>query len=105
MIVRTPSERPVIFAIRLRNWEVVDRCESCGHQPVVIELPVLVAIRAVPVTRIIMPLVGESDCDTVPGERPQFLDEPVVELLRPFARQETNDFDSSIDELRAIPPS
>ena len=38
-------------------------------------------------------------------KRPQFLDEPVVQLPGPFAREKSNDFGPSVDELRAVPPS
>jgi hypothetical protein len=52
-----------------------------------------------------MPLVGEAYGNTIVGERPQFLDEPVVQLSCPFAREERNDFRSSTDEFRTVPPS
>ena len=55
-------------------------------------------------TRVIVPLVSEADRDAIPGERPHFLHEPVVQFLHPLAREESNDFVSSIDELRAVPP-
>ncbi len=35
-------------------------------------------------TRVVVPLVGEAYRDAVSGERPEFLDEPVVQLLGPF---------------------
>ena len=56
-------------------------------------------------TRVIVPLVSEAYRDAVRGERPQFLDEPIVQLSGPLASEEGNDFVSSVDELRAIPPS
>ena len=52
-----------------------------------------------------MPLVSEAYCYAVSGERPQFLDKPVVQRLGPLAREEGNDFVSSVNELRAVPPS
>ena len=55
--------------------------------------------------RVVVPFVSEAHRDAVSGERPQFLDEPVVQLPGPLARQESNDFTSSADELRAVPPS
>ena len=104
MVVGTPSERPVKFAIRYKNRKVVDACKPCGHEPVLIELPVLIAIGAVPVARVIVPLLREAHRDAVPGERPQFLDEPVVQFLDPLAGEEGNDFVSPGDELLAVPP-
>ena len=50
-------------------------------------------------TRVVVPLVREAYRDAVPGERPQFLDEPVVQLFRPLAREESDDFVSSVNEL------
>jgi hypothetical protein len=47
-------------------------------------------------TRIIVPFVSEAYRYTVPGKRPQILEEPILQLLRPVARKERNDFGSSI---------
>ena len=81
------------------DGKVVDRREPKSHELVVIELPVLIAIRAVPVTRVVVPLVSKAHRDAVSGERPQFLDEPVVQLFRPLPREEGDDFVSSVNEL------
>src|SRR5262249_24392420 len=35
----------------------------------------------IPVTRVVVPLVSAAYRDAVPGEHPQFFDEPVVQLL------------------------
>src|SRR5258708_39432913 len=58
-----------------------------------------------PVTRVVVPLVSETYRDAVRRERPHFLDEPVVQLLCPFAREKGNDLLSSVYELRAVSPS
>src|SRR5262252_6338112 len=105
MPIGTAPERPMILALRFLDRKVVDGGKPCGHEPVVIELPVLIAIGAIPVTRVVVPLVSEAHRNAVPGECPQFLDEPIVQFLGPLARQESNDFVSSVDELRAVPPS
>jgi hypothetical protein len=57
------------------------------------------------VSRVVVRLVSEAYRDAVPSERPPFLDEPLLQLLGPLARQKSNDFASPIDELRAVPPS
>jgi hypothetical protein len=57
------------------------------------------------VIRVVAPLVGEEYGDPVPGKRSHFLDQPVVQLLGPLAREESNDFVSSVDELRSVPPA
>ena len=87
------------------DGKVVDRREPKSHEPVIIELPILIAIGAIPVTQIVVPFVSEAHRNAVPGERPQFLDEPVVQLLDPLARKKSGNFISPIDELRAIPPA
>ena len=48
---------------------------------------------------------GLAHRDAVAGERPQFLDKPIVQFFGPLAREKSNDFVSSVDELGAIPPS
>src|SRR4029077_14604441 len=50
-------------------------------------------------------LVSEMNRDAVLGKRPHFLDEPVVQLLGPLTREERNDFVSSANELRSVPPA
>jgi hypothetical protein len=60
---------------------------------------------SLPVTRVIIPLVSEAHGNAVSRECPHFLNEPVVELSGPLAREEGNNFASPADELRAVPPS
>src|SRR6187549_2797818 len=52
-----------------------------------------------------MPLVGKAHRDAVSVERPEFLDEPVLQLLVPFAREELHDGFASLQELRSIAPN
>ena len=58
------------------------------HQPLGVELPVLVPVRAVPLSRVIVPFVGEAHAKPVGTEEPQLLDQPVVKLAVPLAAQE-----------------
>ncbi len=51
-----------------------------------------------------MPFVGETNCDAVLAERPQFLDEPIVQLTRPFTLQERDDSLAALQKFRAIAP-
>src|SRR6185295_4148028 len=74
------------------------------HEPALVEFPVLVAIGAEPVVRIVVPLVREAHGDAVAAEGPELLDEAVVELFRPFAREERRDLGPPAQELRAIAP-
>jgi len=79
MIIGATAKRPMIFALRFLNWKIIDARESQPHQAIVVELPILVAIRAIPISRIVVPLVGEPHGDAVIRERPQFLDQAVVQ--------------------------
>src|SRR5258708_35940165 len=100
MFVSPASKRPVVLAIRSQDGTVVNGCKSRRHKPIVVEFPVLIAVGAIPVIRVIVPLVSEAYGDPVPGKRPHFLDKPVVPLLGPLVREESNDLVSSVDELQ-----
>src|SRR5712671_8095347 len=102
MFVRPASKRPVVLAIRSQNGKVVDGCKSRRHKPIVVEFPVLIAVGAIPVIRVIVPLVSEAYGDPVPGKRPHFLDKPVIPLLGPLAREKCNDLVSPVDKLRSV---
>jgi hypothetical protein len=58
---------------------------------VLVEFPVLVAVAAKPIAAVIMPFIGEAYRDAVLAEGPDFLDQAVVELAVPVARQKRFD--------------
>src|SRR6266540_948702 len=105
MFVRTATEWPMILALRLFNRQVVNGCKPKPHQTVVIKLPVLVAIRAEPVSRVIVPFVSEPHGDTVCVVSPKLFDQPVVKFFGPLAFQKLNDLSSSSRELGAVSPA
>src|ERR1044071_9979843 len=74
------------------------------HQSIGVELPVLVAVRAKPIARIVMPLKGEADLDPASFKNPQFLDQPIVQLLPPFAGEELDDRRPALEKFRPIAP-
>ena len=87
MICRPRTGRPAKLARTLFNWNVIAARFSATHQALLIEFPLLVAVGAIPVVSAIMILVGKAGCDTIPVKRPDFLDQPIVVLCRPFAFQ------------------
>ena len=105
MIIRPAAERPVEFPFVLADRQVVDARMPKGHQPVVVELPVLVAVRTEPVSGVVVPLIGEADGDAVAREGPQFLDQPVIKLARPLAGQECNDLLVGRSKFGSVPPA
>src|SRR5919199_729160 len=92
------------LAVLFADWQVIDARMTHRHQPVLIKLPVLIAERAVPVSRVVMPFIREANGDPIALKRPQFLDQSVVELPRPFALQKTHDLRSAEDELWPVAP-
>ena len=92
------------LALGFLDREVIDAGEALLHQPIVGELPVLVAVRAKPVPGIVMPFVSEAHRYPVLGEGPELLDEAIIELLHPFARQERDDLGATAEKLRPVSP-
>src|SRR5258708_3181763 len=87
MAVGTLAKRPVIHAFVLADRQVVDAGDTQPHQPVVVELPVFVAVSAEPVAAVVMPRLGKAHRDAIFPEDPDLLDESVVEFFVPFANQ------------------
>src|SRR6202158_5544120 len=90
---------PAVPAIGFSDGNVVDGGDAPAHQPTGIELPVLVAVGAEPVSRVVVPFVGETHRDAVLAACPDFLDEPVVELAAPLAAQELLDGRAPMQKL------
>ena len=82
-----PAEAAILFG----NLDIVDAGFAAAHQAVLVELPLLVAVGAMPLAGGIMPFVLEAHRDAVVVERPEILDQAVVELLLPFAGEECLD--------------
>lgn len=76
-----------------------------GHQALIVEFPIFIAVRTEPVSAIIVPFVSEPHGDSPIGERPELFDETIVELTCPFSLQKFHDLLPAIDELRTIPPA
>ena len=60
VFVRATTQRPAVLAVRFLNREVINTRNATTHKTVLVELPVFVAIRAKPIERIVMPLVGKA---------------------------------------------
>src|SRR5262245_14627437 len=54
---------------------------------------------------VVVPLVGKAHGDPVPGEGPELLDETVVELSVPLAREKVNDRETPLKELAPVAPA
>ena len=71
MISRSTSGRPEELTLFLVDRTVVDARDAPAHQPVVVELPVLVAVGAIPLATVVAKLVGEANGDPIVPVGPQ----------------------------------
>src|SRR5581483_6524009 len=104
VIVGPAAERPAELAIGLGDRVLVDAGDAAAHQSVGVEFPVLVAVSAEPGAAVVMELVGEAHGDAVAREGPKLLDQPVVQLPRPFALEKRLDLCAPVDELGTVAP-
>jgi hypothetical protein len=104
MIIRPAPKRPVKLSITFFNAKIINAGNPPTHIPPVVKLPILIAIGAKPIARIIMPLIAEPYCNPITLKCPEFLDEPVVEFFIPFPSQEMDNGLMTSKELRTIPP-
>jgi hypothetical protein len=65
MFIRTTTERPTVFPIRLANGQIVDARQTPGHETVTVKFPILVPVGSKPVATIIAPFVSKSDRDPI----------------------------------------
>src|SRR5262249_51875349 len=79
---------PEVLPVGVANRQIVDAGQAARHEAAVVEFPVLVAVGPEPLPAVVVPLVGEPHGDPVLAEGPELLDQPIVQLLRPLARQE-----------------
>src|SRR6266571_9479267 len=105
VIARAATQRPVIFPLDVLDRRIVDAGDAHTHKAVFVELPVLVAVAAIPVAAVVVPLIGKADGDAILPKRRQFLDQTVIELAVPLACQERFDGLAALQEFGAIPPA
>src|SRR3977135_2450496 len=104
MVVGATAERPVILSFALPDHKIIDARDAQAHQAMLVKFPVLVTVAAEPVAAVVMPFVSEAHRDAVVVKGPEFLDQAIVELAVPLARQERLDGVASLQELGAVPP-
>src|SRR5215510_6085265 len=88
----------------LADRNVINAGLPASHEAIIVELPQLVAVAAIPLATDVMALVLEPDRDPVAMERPHVLAQGVVKLPAPLAAQEIDDFGPAVEELVAVPP-
>src|SRR5215469_771597 len=104
VIVGTATQRPVILAFALLDWQVIDAGDASAHQSLLVKFPVLVAIAAKPIAAVVMPFVSKPYGDTVFAKCPDFLDQAVIQLPVPLAHQKCLNGGATLKEFRSISP-
>src|SRR5215831_18967399 len=95
----------MIFSVGFHNRQVIDARNPAAHKAVLVKLPILIAVGAIPVAGIVMPLVGEAHRDPIATKRPKLLDETIVQLLIPLAGEELDNGIAPGKKLRAVSPN
>jgi hypothetical protein len=95
----------MVFSVFRSNWNVVDRGVPHHRQPQLVELPILIPVRTKPIPRVVVPFVSEANRDPIVLNRPEFFDQAVIKLVRPFSAKEGDDLLSAYDEFSPVAPS
>src|SRR5712671_5008218 len=104
MVVGASTKGPVIFALAIFDRQVVDAGDPPSHQALFVELPILIAIAAKPVARIVVPFICKAHGYPIVAKRPDLLDQPILQLANPLAYEECLDGLTATNELGAIAP-
>lgn len=104
MIIGTTSLRPAELSVGLGNGQVIDAGKAQGHQAILVEFPVFIAIAAKPLAVGVLPLIGKAYGDPVRMEGPDLLDQPILDLTGPFAGQESLDLGAAARKFGPIAP-
>ena len=91
MILGTMTQYPVVLAIALLNWQVIDAGNTPPHESVFVELPIFITVGTEPVAGIIMPFVSKPDSNSVIPKSPKLFDKTVVQFFKPLTCQELYD--------------
>src|SRR5262245_24433040 len=94
-----PGRRPAEAALAFLDRDIVDAGLAPPHQAMLVELPLLVAIGAMPLPGAVVPFILEAYRDAVLVERPEVFDQAIIELLFPFAGEEGDDRFSALKEF------
>src|SRR5712691_401983 len=104
MVIGASAEEPVIFALAIFDRQVVDAGDPPSHQALFVEFPILVAIATKPVAGIVVPFICKAHGYPVVAKCPDLLDQPILQLANPLARQESLDGLAATNELGTVAP-
>ena len=61
--VGSPAQRPAKQAVCFSDRQIIDAGVPDFREPGIVELPILIAVRSMPLARGIVRLVSKTDCD------------------------------------------
>src|SRR5688572_19141948 len=95
----------MVFAFTFSDGKIIDARDAMLHEPSIVELPVLIAVGAIPIARIVMPLIGKTNSNAVALTGPKFFDEPILHLLGPLASQKLLNRFAARQKLTSVAPN
>src|ERR1700743_1843790 len=104
MVIWTTALRPAEQPIRLGDPHIIDAGIPMMHDSFRSKLPILVAICAVPLSRIVVKFICKSYGYPISIERPELFDKTIVKLSLPFAHKEAHNLFTSSEEFCTVPP-
>src|SRR6478752_1987430 len=105
--IRRPRARrwPVKAAVFFGNRDIVDAGFASAHQAVLVELPLLVAVGAMPLAGIVVPFILKAHGDAIVVERPEILDQAILVLPSPFTGEKGDDGGAAFKDFRTVTPT
>src|SRR5262245_57893447 len=95
---------PTELAVGFFDRQVVDAGKAAFHVTEFVKFPILVAVGAMPLARIVMPFIFEANGNAIVPEGPEFLFQAIIQLVIPFPAQELYYLGSSIQEFGTVSP-
>src|SRR5215469_6681258 len=94
----------MVLTLGFFDWEIVNAGNASAHQSLLIKFPVLVAIAAEPIAAVVMPFVSKPYSDTIFAKCPDLLDQAVIQLPAPLARQKRLNGGATQKKFRSVSP-
>src|SRR5262245_27303609 len=95
-----PAESPLAFL----DGQIIDAGEAELHVTKFVELPILVAVSPIPLARVVVEFILETNRDAIAGEGPKRFLQTIVEFTVPFAAEEFDDLRAAMEKFGAVAP-
>ena len=95
---------PAQLPLALFDEQVVDAGKAEFHVAKFIELPVLVAVSAIPLAGVVVIFILETDRDAIADESKECFLQAIIEFAIPFVAEEFDDLRPAMQELGAVAP-